>query len=43
MKRLLLNSLSLMSHQEKAAVEVRFHPKVTVIKGGNDTGKSSLI
>lgn len=43
MKRLLLRSLSLMSHREKAATAIKFHPKVTVIKGENDTGKSSLI
>lgn len=43
MKKLIFRGLSLMSHREKAATSVRFHPKVTVVKGGNDTGKSSLI
>lgn len=33
----------LVSHREKKARKINFHPKVTVIKGKNDTGKSSII
>lgn len=33
----------LVSHREKKARKISFHPKVTVIKGTNDTGKSSII
>lgn len=33
----------LVSHREKKARKINFHPKVTVIKGTNDTGKSSVI
>lgn len=43
MKNLLFESILLVSHREKKAKEIQFHPMVTVIKGQNDTGKSSLI
>ena len=43
MKRLLLHKLNLISYREKAAIEIPFHQKMTVIHGVNDTGKSSLI
>lgn len=33
----------LVSHREKKARKIEFHPKVTVIQGENDTGKSSLL
>lgn len=38
-----LNSISLLSLKEKRAKAVEFDPKVTVVKGANDTGKSSLL
>lgn len=43
MKNFLLKSILLVSHREKKAKKVEFDPKMTVIKGTNDTGKSSLI
>lgn len=43
MKNLKLKSILLVSHREKRAREVKFHPQINVIKGKNDTGKSSLI
>ncbi|MCE5302414.1 MAG: hypothetical protein LLF97_04810 [Planctomycetaceae bacterium] len=43
MKRLVFNDLLLLSQKEKAARRLTFHPSVTVIKGPNDTGKSSVI
>ncbi|MFI3156888.1 MAG: hypothetical protein QX199_12105 [Methylococcaceae bacterium] len=43
MKNLLLKSMLLVSHREKKARKIEFHPSVTVIKGVNDTGKSSVI
>ncbi len=33
----------LLSHQEQRARRIQFHPKATVIRGTNDTGKSSII
>lgn len=33
----------LVSHREKKARKIKFHPKVTIIQGENDTGKSSII
>jgi hypothetical protein len=33
----------LVSNSERRARRVKFHPKATVIKGPNDTGKSSLV
>lgn len=43
MKKLRLKALYLMSHTERKAKQIIFHPQVTVIKGANDTGKSSVI
>jgi hypothetical protein len=43
MKRLVLNEIMLMSKVEQKAKRVTFHPKLTIIKGNNHTGKSSLI
>lgn len=43
MKSLLLKNMLLISHREKKARKITFHPKVTIIKGDNDTGKSSVI
>ena len=43
MKKLRLENMLLVSHREKKARRISFHPKVTVIQGVNDTGKSSLI
>jgi hypothetical protein len=38
-----LDELILVSHTERRARKVQFHPGATVIRGQNDTGKSSLI
>lgn len=43
MKKLIVHDLRLLSRREKAATAVTFHPKATVIRGENDTGKSSLL
>lgn len=43
MKRLFFDKLIMASQTEKSARRVQFHPRMTVIKGENDTGKSSLI
>lgn len=43
MRNLQLKSMLLVSHRERKAKKIDFHPKVTVIKGTNDTGKSSVI
>lgn len=43
MKNLLFESILLVSHRDKKAKKVKFDPRVNVIKGENDTGKSSLI
>jgi len=43
MRKLLFEKLLLISHVEKAAKTVEFHPQVTVVEGENDTGKSSLL
>lgn len=43
MKSLRFQSCLLVSHREKRAREVLFHPSRTVIKGANDVGKSSLL
>lgn len=43
MKSLMLISILLVSHRDQRARKVNFHPRVTLIKGTNDTGKSSLI
>ncbi|CAE6753429.1 AAA family ATPase [Nitrospira defluvii] len=38
-----LDEIILLSHRERRARKVKFHPNVTLIKGQNDTGKSSVI
>ena len=43
MKRLLFTKLYLLSLKEQAAKIVNFHPQMTIIKGENSTGKSSLM
>lgn len=43
MKRLLFQNLLLLSLKERKGRKIAFHPKVTIIKGANDTGKSCLI
>lgn len=43
MKSLKLQSMLLVSHRDQRAKKIQFHPQATVIKGLNDTGKSSLI
>ncbi|CAG1064753.1 hypothetical protein BAC1_00318 [uncultured bacterium] len=43
MRNLKLAEMLLVSHKEKKARKIKFHPEVTVIQGENDTGKSSLI
>jgi DNA repair exonuclease SbcCD ATPase subunit len=43
MKRLVLKEMKLLSFKEEKAKRITFHPNITVIKGDNHTGKSSLI
>lgn len=43
MKKFELKQILLLSHRERRARRVDFHPHVTVIKGENHVGKSSLI
>ncbi|WP_066721965.1 ATP-binding protein [Sphingomonas pituitosa] len=43
MKRLSFESLELLSLKERSARQIRFHQTLTVIKGENDVGKSSVI
>ncbi|BFM18932.1 AAA family ATPase (plasmid) [Maricurvus nonylphenolicus] len=43
MKSLQLESMLLVSHREKKARKIEFDPIATIIKGENDTGKSSVI
>jgi prefoldin subunit 5 len=43
MKKLLFETLELLSLKERKALRIEFHPKLTVIKGANDVGKSSVI
>jgi len=43
MKKLTFDELLLVSHTERRAKKVVFHPKATVIQGPNDTGKSSIV
>jgi len=43
MKNLQLENMLLVSHREKKARKIPFDQEVTVIKGENDTGKSSVI
>ncbi len=42
-RKLHLESMALLSQKERKAREFQFHPKMTVIQGGNDVGKSSVI
>jgi hypothetical protein len=42
MKSLVFQKLHLASHRERKARSIEFHPDVTVVKGLNDVGKSSL-
>ena len=43
MKSFKLLELLLISNSEKRAKRISFHPEVTLIKGANDTGKSSVV
>ncbi len=43
MTRMVLREISLLCTKESAAYSLEFHPQVTIIRGPNDTGKSSLI
>jgi predicted nucleic acid-binding Zn-ribbon protein len=43
MKNFVLKDISILSHREKRARKIHFHPQTTVIRGDNDTGKSSII
>jgi hypothetical protein len=43
MKNLRFEKLELLSLVERTARTIEFHPKLTVIKGPNDVGKSSVI
>src|SRR3954463_6451916 len=43
MTSFVLKKLTLLSFREKRARRFSFHPKTTIVKGDNDTGKSSLL
>jgi len=43
MKKLRFESLELLSRRERRARKIEFHPRLTIIKGANDVGKSSVI
>jgi chaperonin cofactor prefoldin len=43
MKNLRFESLELLSRRESKGLTVKFHPRLTVILGENDVGKSSVI
>ncbi|MGX9573312.1 hypothetical protein [Mesorhizobium sp. f-mel] len=43
MKKLRFETLELLSRLERKARKIEFHPLLTVIKGANDVGKSSVI
>jgi predicted ATPase len=43
MKSFIFKEMLLASFLEKKARRIRFDPKMTIIRGGNETGKSSLI
>lgn len=43
MTKFAIHELRLLSRKEKSAFLIQFHPKATVIRGENDTGKSSII
>lgn len=42
MKRLYFDEMLLLSNYEKTGRRLKLHPHATVIKGENDTGKSSV-
>lgn len=43
MKRLIFKKLHLLSLRDKRAKEIEFDPRLTIIKGANECGKSALI
>jgi hypothetical protein len=43
MKSFVLRELLLLSHRERKARRIRFDPRLTVVEGANDTGKSSIL
>jgi hypothetical protein len=43
MRELRISEMLIVSEKEKGGRRVEFDPKLTVIEGGNDTGKSALI
>lgn len=43
MKRAIFKEMILLSYREKSAKRIEFHPQITMIKGKNDTGKSSIL
>ncbi|MBL8597789.1 MAG: hypothetical protein JNL14_08625 [Devosia sp.] len=43
MKNLRFESLELLSRRERKGRRIKFHPRLTVIQGENDVGKSSVI
>ena len=43
MKRLKFRKLQLLSLKDKKAREIVFHPRMTIIKGENEVGKSALL
>src|SRR5690625_1038367 len=43
MKRVKINEILLLSKIEKKAKRIVFHPRITVIRGANHVGKSSLL
>jgi hypothetical protein len=43
MTKFVVRELRLLSRKEKSAFQMTFHPKATVIRGENDTGKSSIV
>src|SRR5687767_11737533 len=43
MSDLRFQSCLLVSHKERRARRIVFHPTATVLKGSNDTGKSSIV
>jgi len=43
MKNVIFRELSIISHTERRARRIEFDPKVTILKGENQTGKSSIV
>lgn len=43
MKNLVFEELLLLSLKEKKAKRIQFHPEITILMGGNSTGKSSIV